>query len=440
MRARLAVRAVATAACVSVLWLGVRVSSPDAWAGPSAGSSGSQPSVQAPSAPPLAPGRPGKKGAGGTLDDLCTTACTSNSACSSPDYCVLGCCANPSPRDKAEQRSPVTRSGHELLTVLSAAAALAENANVLGANGAAPLPAQSGCASNACSHGADKSGVFSAVMGVRWADLMGFRAGPLFPAQQRCLSAVAQDNEEVQYDHALRRRDDAGADGGLRAINGIRRRLLERFTAAVLADEALVEVADGGAAQDHFKALRTFFLLGRALHIVQDSFSTFHTERSGKEFAELRQVNSYVCTPGAPPHPHVTPGVVNLLAKDARSANGDIIRRAGCSRDTLDCLKPEYVASVTASKQLWLAFSRARAAKPSERARAAATEITSFLDTWFKVPASVAVAPAPKEPCVIDSVATIDARRLACLRMTGRGEGLDAPFSWKRVSFTAIPD
>jgi len=173
---------------------------------------------------------------------------------------------------------------------------------------------------------------FSAIMGVRWADLMGFRAGPLFPAQQRCLSAVAQDNEDVQYDHALRRRDEKGPAGGLRAIAGIRQRLLTRFTKAATADDAIIDVADGGGQQDHYKVIRSYFLLGRAMHIVQDSFSTIHTQRAGQGFEQLVQVNSYVCTPDAPPHPHETPGVLNLLNKDLRSSNGDVVRPSGCSK------------------------------------------------------------------------------------------------------------
>jgi hypothetical protein len=43
--------------------------------------------------------------------------------------------------------------------------------------------------------------------------------------------------------------------------------------------------------------LKAYFLLGRALHIVQDSFSLFHGKRQGPDFHSLVQVNSYVCTP-----------------------------------------------------------------------------------------------------------------------------------------------
>jgi hypothetical protein len=373
-------------------------------------------------------------------DDACSVECKDASACSDKEGCLLGCCV---PKHRAEQESPVTRSGHEHLTSLSVRAALAQNPSILGAKGAPDLPGPTGCSVYRCAHGARKVATFSAIMGVRWADLMGFRAGPTFPAQQRCLSAVAQDNEEVQYDHALRRRDDAGPQGGVRAISGIRQRLLERFVEAATANDDMIEIADGGGAQDHFKVVKSFFLLGRALHIVQDSFSTYHMKRQAPAYTDIVQVNSYVCTPGAPPHPHETPGVLNLVDVDARSPNGDIVRQVGCvpetpKGDAISCLKPEYVKSVDASRDLWLAFAKARTTPTAQRKRAAEQAVLPLLDRWFKVPVSVPAATAPTT-CDVESVAAIDARRRACLRMTGAGRGLEAPYSWRRFLFTDIP-
>lgn len=397
-----------------------------------------QPTIAVPTSPPVAPPTPPLGGGPFALpfqDDVCSTACATSTDCKTAERCRLGCCEKiqlkkSKAKATAQQQSPVTRSGHELLTRLAGERALD------GVKQKLPLTGDSRCKRSSCSYGSEHHSVFSAIMGVRWADLMGFRAGPLFPAQQRCLSSVAQDNEEVQYDHALRMRTDAGPVGGLHAIEGIRQRLTERFVAAVVADDDAIDIADGGAAQDHFRVMRSFFLLGRALHIVQDSFSTYHMARVAPSFREITQVNSYVCTAGAPQHPHDLPGVLDLITK-GDSSNGDAIRRSGCNQDTLACLKSEYVASVDASAQLWQAFTRATSNAASDRAQAAHREIHTYLETWFTVPHSV--PDVPIGACSIESVAKIEARRQACLREIGSNVGNEPPFDWHKASFQAIP-
>jgi hypothetical protein len=267
---------------------------------------------------------------------------------------------------------------------------------------------------------------------------MGFRAGPAFPAQQRCLLAVAQDNDDVQYDHALRKKNEAGGPGGIAAIEGIRDRLVSRFVAAALAEEADIDIADGGAAQDHYRTSKAYFLLGRALHIVQDSFSTFHGTRHPPDYRSLIQVNSYVCTPNAPVHPHVTPGVRDLLWSDARP-NGDIIWNDGCKPETAECLKVEYVAAVDASTDLWGGFLQARQAKAEERETLARQIVNAFLDTWMQVPASIPDAGAP-EDCSLPELANLNQRRDACLAITGRQDAEQSPpFNWDKKSLSGIP-
>ena len=288
-----------------------------------------------------------------------------------------------------------------------------------------------------CQYHAGSLRIWSAIMGARWADLMGFRAGPMFSAQQRCLLAVAQDNEDVQYDHALRRKTDVGPFGGAAAMRAIDERLTTRFTEAVLAGDDDIPIADGGAKQDHYRAVRSFFLFGRALHIVQDSFSKFHAQRGGLGYREWRQVNSYVCTPHSPVHPHLTPGVKDLFFTDA--ANGDIIWKDGCDDRTAKCLKAEYVAAVEASRDLWSAFWRCHRLPADQRSRAAKEEIGAFVSTWMKAPETVLDSTESGECAVDEFCESCRRERDACLAKTGaQPDRLEPPSDWNRKNFGDI--
>lgn len=373
--------------------------------------------------------------------DTCApeSVCSSGHACGPAQRCDCGCCRDIPPPESllASQYSPVSPSGHEFLTLQSAVETRRVDSTFPG-DVAAESISKTGRCDGHCAHRSGSFRVWSAILGARWADLMGFRAGPFFPAQQRCLLAVAQDNDDVQYDHALRRSSDEGPEGGLRAMAGIRERLRERFLTAVQSEDGLVAVADGGAQQDHYRAHRAFFLFGRALHIVQDSFSPFHGERRAPEHAAWVQVSSYVCTRRSPPHPHVTPGIGDLFSFDA--GNGDIIWRQGCK----DCgdpkfLKPEYGAAVLASRDLWLAFWRARRASSDDRLRVAAAGIDAFLERWLKLPRAVP-AHDGDPTCTTTPSALLASRRAACLRALGQAPSVvDAPFDWDVRTFDAIP-
>jgi hypothetical protein len=119
-------------------------------------------------------------------------------------------------------------------------------------------------------------------------------------------------------------------------------------------------------------------------------------------------------------------------------SNGDVIWKSGCEQDQSACLKPEYLAAVEASKDLWVAFMRAHRAAPEQRESNARAEVSTFSDRWLKQPQSV--ADAPKQACARTDPAKLEARRAACLRATGIQTGeRSPPFAWSRGWFSDIP-
>jgi hypothetical protein len=376
---------------------------------------------------------PDEQGSG--AQDQCneSNVCTQDGQCSDGRVCSCGCCAEPT---RASQSSPVSPSGHEFLTSASADSVRA-CWPILATDGKAEIEKRGLC-TGACRHGAYSFAAWSAIMGARWADLMGFRAGPFFPAQQRCLLAVAQDNEDVQYDHALRKATESGPSGGMTAAIGIRARLTQRFLEAVLAPDEDILIADGGAQQDHFRVRRPFFLFGRAVHIVQDSFSRFHGLRGLPDFRTIEQINSYVCTPNAPIHPHVTPGVADLVF-GPDFTNGDIIWKEKCQPERRECLKPEYEAAVRASGDLWVAFLKVDSLPLNERSAAAHREMDAFSAAWMQTAPSMQDAGMP-EGCPLPELKDLDRRRASCLNMTGRQAPESIPpFDWHRSYFSGVP-
>jgi len=368
-----------------------------------------------------------------SADDRCDeqNVCSAASACSA-GTCDCGCCRD----TRASSQSPVSPSGHEFLTLASALRAQSSMPGSPGGEAEHDIRERGHC-SGSCQHRAHSYRMWSAIMGARWADLMGFRAGPFFPGQQRCLLAVAQDNEDVQYDHALRRAADRGPEGGLVAIRGIRERLVQRFVTAALADDDDIPISDGGARQDHYRVSRAHFLFGRALHIVQDSFSSYHGMRQAPDYKLLGQVTSYVCTEDSPPHPHVTPGVADLFRIDHH--NGDIIWRKGCGSGGGEaCVKDEYRASIEASRELWLLFWANRQLPLSAREAASRQALTPFLEKWMAVPATVPEG-KPSRDCPLKELVELERRRTRCLEFTGvQSDIREPPFFWDRKRFTHV--
>lgn len=241
------------------------------------------------------------------------------------------------------QKSPFTPSGHEDITVLAAVQA--------GGTLAEPLSSQLDPKTAACANGCDRYGTknwrtWSAVMGNRWTDIAGY----VVERNRSCFDATAQENDDVQYAHALRRRCDSGGEGLRSTHVGTVATIRDRFMDGVRASSGSMWFNDGGASVSRYKADRPYFFLGMALHTLQDSFSTEHTARSS-DWRKLRNYKTYVETRGVVNH------VVSLTG-----APGDHVRRPSAQAATSPgtMLTPAAQAATDASTDLMKAFEAAR--------------------------------------------------------------------------------
>lgn len=369
--------------------------------------------------------------------DLCPVpdVCDATTKCGAGRGCERGCCAPESVVASVPftQASPVTPGGHEVITVRAADSLRDSRLRPRDLE----IDSRVGCV--ACDRYATRSLlVWSTVMGQRWVDIMGFRAGPTFPAQERCLNAVAQDPDDVQYDHFLRRRGDEGERGRIRAIAEATARFRTYFVNAVLTpSDQLIDFVDGGATQVAFKARRGAFLFGRAAHLFQDSFSAAHAVRLEQDgYRIVHDIKTYVCTSGAPVHPHVSP-VDLVLGRVTYDAAPDVIWTDKAETD----LKPTAKAAVSAMADLWRAFLSAESVSTAERRRRAEREVDQVIAIWLSVGGAV-----PSEGSLAGgsvSCATeedIERTRKACLKETGyEAEGTRPPVFWKRLIFSDIP-
>ena len=200
--------------------------------------------------------------------------------------------------------------------------------------------------------------VYSAVMGERWVDLAGMNVakGKLSLINYDCFDAAVQEPDSNMYDHFMRRWSDHGNEGALKAIEGSKARFLKHFINAALADAGKIKAYDGGAASNEVEVERRFFLFGRALHLLQDSFSSEHTVRDAQDhFMAVRQIKGYLCARGADHHSFATPTAKNY------NGNGDVIWNEDVSnfgKYTAANMKPVARAALEATKEAWAAFFR----------------------------------------------------------------------------------
>jgi len=146
--------------------------------------------------------------------------------------------------------------------------------------------------------------VYSVIIGNRWVDIGGFSVPHETTASvfggTDCFSGVAQDPDELQHDHYLRASTDIGGGGAVTAAQTANQNFINYFIAAATAPSERMLVWDGGVTSSLVEVDRNYFLLGRAAHLLQDSFSPEHTVRIASDnYTQLRQVKSYVCTAGS---------------------------------------------------------------------------------------------------------------------------------------------
>lgn len=224
--------------------------------------------------------------------------------------------------------------------------------------------------------------VYDAIIGERWVDLAGYSVAE----SKKCWDAVAQEPAEVQYDHFMRRYDDNGPDGGVRAAKTSQQRFVDYFVAAATAPKSNIAVYDGGVTSSLVTVDRNYFLFGRAVHLFQDSFSSEHTVRIASDnYLKVREVKSYLCALGSEQHSH------SNWAVAVDYSSGDVIWKAtvdGRLNPSWDAykasnMKPTALVATEASKDLWAAFIRTMGLPPAQRAAAARAEANTLVKNWL---------------------------------------------------------
>lgn len=224
--------------------------------------------------------------------------------------------------------------------------------------------------------------IISAIYGNRWVDLAGTMAS------DDCFDGIAQQPDELQHDHFLRGLYEAGFEGGKKAVEDSVGRFKRYFVKAATAPEGRMYFQDGGMiTSDPMLADRRFFLLGRALHLIQDSFSTEHAIRSTSKPEVVIGIKTYVCTLHSQMHTKNLP-LTPFVA--AGSDDGDVIWKSlvGWDRKKKGSetnVRPEALAAIEASKDVFAAFLRAIDQPPANRAAAAEAEARKLAENWFVI-------------------------------------------------------
>ena len=328
----------------------------------------------------------------------------------------------------------------------------------------------------------DNSYALAAIYGQRWVDIGGSSAGigkaagklDIRPGSKRgtyvldCFDAVAQNPDDVQHDHFNRQRLEKGPDGAIRGIRDAQTRFKRYFIAAAKAPSGPLQFIDGGVTVETLKYNRNYFLLGRPLHLLQDSFSSEHGIRLAKEgYSKVHGMTTYVCTEWSEQHNHNPPAFA--LAH----SHGDIIWREPSGKRGLEAVagvKDNALVAVEATKDLFAAFIRVMAI-PAGAAReaAAAKEADALVTNWLSFRESDVKANSAKKskeyvlnqkscdeslgaPKGIEITAVSDQMRAKCLfniipvQKVGKvemDEQLKIPYLWTWINpdqFNPVPD
>lgn len=225
--------------------------------------------------------------------------------------------------------------------------------------------------------------VFDPIIGERWVDIGGFNVAKSRLGSYNCFDAVAQEPVEVQYDHFMRQYNDVGGGGGVTAALESQKRFVQYFVAAAMAPATQIRVWDGGGSADHYTVDRNYFLMGRAAHLFQDSFSLEHTVRlPADNYTTVRQVKSYLCALGAEQHSHATPTTFNYSSGDVIWNTGTTLS-AGWSSYIPSNMKTNALVAMEAMKDLWAAFIRTMALPLDQREATARTEANTLVIKWL---------------------------------------------------------
>ena len=225
--------------------------------------------------------------------------------------------------------------------------------------------------------------VFAAIIGERWVDIGGFNVAKAKIGKYNCFDDVAQEPADVQYDHFMRRYDDRGGSGGVTAAVKSRERFVDYFVTAATAPHGIITVWDGGGYSSLVTVDRNYFLLGRAVHLFEDSFSSEHTVRIAQDnYEQPRQVKSYLCAAGSEQHQHATPTTFNYSSGDVIWHPGTNLQ-LGWSSYKVSNMKTQALVGTEGMKDVWAAFIRTMNKDENDRADAARKEANRLIDNWL---------------------------------------------------------
>jgi len=240
--------------------------------------------------------------------------------------------------------------------------------------------------------------VQSAVYGQRWVDIGGVNITEALALGGKvggldCFNGIAQDPDDLQHDHFLRRRTESGYAGALAAIKDSVARFKKYFIEAALPSDPpyRIRFRDGGMAVTNMDADRHYFLFGRALHLFEDSFSPEHVVRESKGWRKITGIKSYVCTPGSDAHTAQAPLGVTQPWKSAPNRDQDIIWKnisdvvRGAPKAFVESnLTDSARAAIEATKDVWAAFFRVMSLPRLQRAAAARIEANKVAAAWLQ--------------------------------------------------------
>lgn len=226
--------------------------------------------------------------------------------------------------------------------------------------------------------------VLDAILGQRWVDIGGFNVAKAQAATINCFDNVPQLPDDIQRDHFMRQRADGGGAGAVAAMDDGVRRFVDYFTAAAMAEDGRIKAWDGGGYSVKIEADRHFFLLGRAIHIFQDSFSSDHTVRDLQDgYKSLRGIKTYLCSLHSDQHSRTKPFGLKAIDPKFYPAIGDVIWLSGRNDWTPTNVKLNALASVEGMKDVWAAFLRVMALPREQREAAARSEAQRVAVTWL---------------------------------------------------------
>lgn len=229
--------------------------------------------------------------------------------------------------------------------------------------------------------------IFDSIIGERWVDLGGFNVTTGTTSEKlggyNCFDAVAQEPVEVQYDHFMRQYNDVSGAGGVNAATQSQQRFIQYFVAAAMAPPTKILVWDGGGYAAQYSVDRNYFLMGRAAHLFQDSFSLEHTVRlPADNYTTVKQVKSYLCASGSEQHTHSTPTPLDY-------SSGDVIWNVGTTLTTgwasyvPSNMKTNALVAMEGMKDMWAAFIRTMAVPIAQRQATAAAEAQTLVNNWL---------------------------------------------------------